>query len=72
MAEKPQHIELTKRQNRENELQALLGSSLGRNQLTQLLRECLNIPKGQIPVGTPFVQTILTHEFAEQDAVPTT
>ena len=61
---------LTKREHRENELKGLLGSPTGRNQLTQLLRQCLNIPAGQIPLGTPIVQTILSHEFAGHDASP--
>ena len=59
---------LTKRVFRENELNAMLSSPTGRNQLTQLLRQCLNIPTGQLPLGTPFVQTILNHEFAATDA----
>lgn len=59
-----QRFGLTKRQYRENELKEMLSSPAGRNQLTQLLRQCLNIPSGQIPSGTPFVQTILNHEFA--------
>jgi hypothetical protein len=58
---------LTKREFRENELMGMLGSPAGRNQLTELLRRCLNIPSGQIPLGTPFVQTILSHEFANQE-----
>jgi hypothetical protein len=48
---------------RENELKALLGSHTGRNHLTALLRQYMNIPSGQIPVGTPFLQTILHHEY---------
>ena len=66
--QKLQTIELTKREQRQNELQGMLGSPTGRNQLTQLLRECLNIPKGQLPLGTPLVQTILSHEFAHPEA----
>jgi hypothetical protein len=65
-----QRIELTKRQQRENELMALLSSPTGRSQLTVLLRQCLNIPSGQIPIGTPIVQTILSHEAAKPDASP--
>ncbi len=61
---------LTKREHRENELKGLLGSPNGRNQLTQLLRECLNIPAGQIPLGTPIVETILDHEFSGREASP--
>ncbi len=61
---------LTKRKFRENELNGMLGSPTGRNQLTQLLRQCMNIPAGQIPLGTPFVQTILSHEFANEEASP--
>ncbi len=53
------------RQERQTELKGLLASHVGRNQLTALLRQYMNIPKGQIPLGTPFVQTILDHEFAE-------
>jgi hypothetical protein len=52
------------RELREHELKAMLGSPEGRIQLTQLLRQCLNIPSGQLPLGTPFVPTILDHEFA--------
>ena len=48
----------------------MLASHNGRNQLTQLLRQCLNIPTGQIPPGTPFVQTILDHEFVNQQLRP--
>lgn len=49
---------------RETQLQSMLQSHTGRNELTALLRQYLNLPTGQIPVGTPFVQTILAHEFA--------
>lgn len=63
-----QRFGLTKRAFRENELMGMLGNPTGRNELTQLLRQCLNIPSGQIPLGTPFVQTILNHEFADQQA----
>jgi hypothetical protein len=42
----------------------MLANHDGRNQLTQLLRQALNIPTGQLPIGTPFVETILNHEFA--------
>lgn len=52
------------REERATELKGLLASHLGRNQLTALLRQYLNIPTGQIPLGTPIVQTILNHEFA--------
>jgi hypothetical protein len=61
---------LTNRTQRENELKTLLASHDGRNQLTQLLRQALNIPTGQLPVGTPFVETILDHEFAGVEVVP--
>ena len=61
---------LTNRTQRENELKTMLANHDGRNQLTQLLRAALNIPSGQLPVGTPFVQTILDHEFAEVAVVP--
>jgi hypothetical protein len=57
---------LTSRELRAQELKAMLASYNGRNQLTQLLRQCMNIPNGQIPPGTPFVETILNHEFANQ------
>ena len=63
---------MTNRTQRENELNAMLASHNGRNQLTQLLRLALNIPKGQLPVGTPFVETILNHEFANVPIVPVT
>jgi len=53
------------RQERETELKGLLASHLGRNQLTALLRQYMNVPKGQIPLGTPFIQTILKHEYAD-------
>jgi hypothetical protein len=55
---------MASRAQRETELNVMLGSHNGRNQLTELLRQQLNLPSGQIPVGTPFVQTILDHEFA--------
>jgi hypothetical protein len=58
-------VHMASREQRETELKALLGSHNGRNQLTELLRLQLNLPSGQIPVGTPFVQTILDHEFAD-------
>lgn len=61
---------LTKRVFRENELKGLLGSHEGRNELTRLLRLCLKIPSGQLPLGTPFVQTILNHEFADHGTSP--
>jgi len=61
---------LTNRTQRENELKTMLANHEGRNQLTQLLRQALNIPSGQLPVGTPFVQTILDHEFAGVAVVP--
>jgi hypothetical protein len=48
----------------------MLANHEGRNQLTQLLRQALNIPSGQVPVGTPFVETILNHEFANVAIVP--
>jgi hypothetical protein len=59
---------MTAREQRESELKAMLSSHIGRNQLTQLLRQHLNVPSGQIPVGTPFVQTILDHEFKDDMA----
>jgi hypothetical protein len=68
MTDKHGYITLTARQNRENELNALLSNTAGRNQLAQLLRQCLNIPKGQLPLGMPFVQTILAHEFSNSEA----
>ena len=55
---------LTNRTQRENELKTMLASHEGRNQLILLLRGALNIPKGQLPFGTPYVETILNHEFA--------
>ncbi len=61
---------MTNRDQREIELKAMLSSHDGRNQLTQLLRQHLNLPVGQIQVGTPFVQTILDHEFMNVE-VPT-
>lgn len=63
MTDKQGYISLTDRDVRENELMAMLSSTDGRNQLTQLLRKCLNIPKGQLPLGLPLVPTILAHEF---------
>jgi len=48
---------------REHELRTMLCSHTGRNELTILLRQYLNIPKGQLPVGIPFVETIMNHEF---------
>lgn len=60
------NYDLTPRQLREHELKAMLASFAGRNQLTQLLRQYLNMPTGQLPPGTPFVQTILEHEFPNQ------
>jgi hypothetical protein len=58
-------IPLTNRELREYELKTMLANHLGRNQLTQLLRQYLNIPSGQLPHGTPFVETILAHEFID-------
>jgi hypothetical protein len=58
------------REQRELELTGMLNSPLGRNQLTQLLRQYMNIPTGQIPLGTPFIKTILDHEFPGQQARP--
>lgn len=60
---------LTNRERREYELKGLLASHVGRNELTQLLRQYLNIPTGPLPAGTPFVETILTHEFAAEPVV---
>lgn len=60
---------MTNRERREYELRGLLASHVGRNELSQLLRRYLNIPTGPLPAGTPFVETILTHEFAEQSSV---
>lgn len=51
------------RTHREHELRTMLCSHDGRNVLTSLLREYLKMPTGQIPVGTPFVETIMNHEF---------
>ena len=54
---------------RERELMAILSSPVGRNQLLELLRRHLNLAAGQaLPVGTPIVQTILEHEFANHQA----
>ena len=61
---------LTSRESREYELNSMLANNVGRNQLTQLLRQYLNIPSGQLPQGTPFVETILAHEFHDQPALP--
>lgn len=66
MTDKQGYITLTGRDLRENELKAMLSNADGRHQLTQLLRKCLNAPKGQLPLGTPFVPTILAHEFPEE------
>ena len=63
---------MTGRESREYELNSMLANHVGRNQLTQLLRQYLNIPSGQLPQGTPFVETILAHEFIEQPAFPMT
>lgn len=62
---------LTSRERREYELKGMLASHIGRNELTQLLRQYLNIPSGQIPPGTPFVETILGYEFTDQPVLPT-
>jgi hypothetical protein len=48
----------------------MLANHVGRNQLTQLLRQYLNVPSGQLPGGTPFIETILAHEYANQPAAP--
>jgi hypothetical protein len=56
---------LTDRQRREFELKSMLANHEGRNQLTKLLRQYLNIPTGQLPRDTPFIDTILAHEFAK-------
>ena len=63
---RPDHTTLTVRELRENELKAMLGNPVGRNQLTQLLRQSMNIPTGQLPLGLPFVSTILNNEFPNQ------
>jgi hypothetical protein len=55
-----------RRNQREAELKGMLASHAGRNQLTQLLRQHLNMPAGQLPLGTPFIQTILDHEFKDE------
>ena len=60
---------LSPRELREYELKGMLANHAGRNQLTQLLRQHLNIPTGQIPPGTPFVETILSHEFKVEPAL---
>jgi len=57
---------MASRAQRETELKSLHNSVAGRNELIVLLRQYMNIPTGQIPVGTPYVQTILNHEFAKQ------
>ena len=54
------------REQRERDLKAILGSHSGRNELTALLRQYMNLPTGQIPVGTPFIQTIIDYEFREE------
>jgi hypothetical protein len=57
------------RAERERELMAILSSPVGRNQLLELLRRHLNLSAGQVlPVGTPIIQTILEHEFADLQA----
>ena len=63
MAEKQGYKVLTNREVRQNELMAMLSSTAGRTQVTQILRQCLNMPSGQLPLGTPIVPTILAHEF---------
>lgn len=61
---------LTDRQRREFELKSMLANHEGRNQLTKLLRQYLNIPTGQLPRDTPFIDTILAHEFTyDQPAI---
>jgi hypothetical protein len=62
------HSPMLNREQREVELKGLLNSHVGRNQLTQLLRQYMNIPAGQIPLNTPFIQTILDHEFGGPQA----
>jgi len=59
---------LISREQREYELKSMLTNHTGRNQLTQLLRQHLNIPSGPLPHGTPFVETILAHEYVGQPA----
>ena len=66
--ELPNDDQRAKREQRELELKAMLASHNGRNQLTQLLRQHMNLPTGQIPPGTPFVKTILDFELAAQPA----
>ena len=61
---------LISRQQREFELRGMLANHVGRNQLTLLLRQYLNVPSGQLPGGTPFVETILAHEYANQPSAP--
>ncbi len=59
------------RSQREIELKGIFNSNAGRMQLTTLLRQYMNLPAGQIPIGTPFIQTILDHEFVgEEPRVP--
>ena len=51
---------------RERELMAILSSPVGHNKLLELLRQTLKLSAGQVlPVGTPIIQTILDHEFAD-------
>ena len=59
---------LSNRERREFELKSMLANHIGRNQLTQLLRQYLNIPTGQLPQHTPFIDTILEHEFRDEPA----
>jgi hypothetical protein len=57
---------MASRAQREIELKTLHNSMAGRNEMIALLRQYMNIPTGQIPVGTPYIQTILDHEFTDQ------
>ncbi len=54
------------REQRQRELMILFNDPKGRHQLLGLLRQQMQVPTGQaLPLGTPIVQSILNHEFAE-------
>lgn len=54
------------REQRQRELMSIFNDPKGRHQLLGLLRQQLQVPTGQaLPLGTPIVQTILDHEFAQ-------
>jgi len=58
------------RDQRQRQLTGIMNSPVGRFELMKLLRRYMNVPeKKPLAIGTPIVETILSHEFVDGVAV---